>query len=70
VWLDSYPIRSATPEHAYRTTSLKFNANTQLAQFSYLNPSGRTLPITIVDQNGRQVGTASAPPTAGGLGPR
>jgi hypothetical protein len=70
VWLDSYPIKSATPEHAYRTTSLKFNTNTQLAQFNYLNPSGHTLPIQIIDQNGRQVSTASAPPIPGGLRPR
>jgi hypothetical protein len=70
VWLDSYPIKSPTPEHAYRTVSLKFNANTQLAQFSYLNPHGPALSIQIVDQSGHRVASAAAPPTAGGLGPR
>ena len=69
VWIDSTPINGGTPEHAYRTIGLDFNTDAQLAQFSYLNPSGPTLPIQIVDANGKVVKTASAPAVAGGLNP-
>jgi hypothetical protein len=69
VWVDSTPINGGTPEHAYRTLNLDFNTDRQLANFSYLNPSGSTLPIQIVDASGKVVKTASAPPTPGGLNP-
>jgi hypothetical protein len=69
LWLDSYPVNGGTPEHAYRTIGLRFDPNSQLAQFSYLNPHGPTLPVKIIDgASGRLLGTEQVPPTKNHLG--